>query len=56
MYRRIYSTEALVINGLRSPSNEFDGTFDQLISSALLCITDCFAAFAMTSLFFVFEI
>ncbi len=27
MYRRIYSTEALVINDLRSPSNKFDGTF-----------------------------
>ncbi len=27
MYRRIYSTEALVINNLRSPSNKFDGTF-----------------------------
>ncbi len=36
MYRRIHSTEALVINDLRSPSNEFDGTFDQLIIYSLL--------------------
>ena len=36
MYRRIYSTKALVINDLRSPSNEFDGTFDQLIICSLL--------------------
>ncbi len=26
MYRQIYSTEALVVNDLRSQSNEFDGT------------------------------
>ncbi len=36
MYRRIYSTEVLVINDLRSPSNKFDGTFDQLIIYSLL--------------------
>ncbi len=36
MYRRIYSTEALVINDLRSPSNKFDGT---IFPSYFLIIT-----------------
>jgi hypothetical protein len=36
MYRRINSTEALIINDLRNPSNKFDDTFDPQYSSVII--------------------